>query len=110
MSSSDSHAIAVAKAEVARRGYSIPSTWEVNVGPIHTAPEPGPTKQIVWFCSGRTSGSCVYGVVIDPATGLVDEFIDKRHPPPAPKLPPRSAQAVEAALSAHHRLTVRPFD
>src|SRR3981081_1731331 len=103
MSSSDAHAIAVARAEVARRGHFIPSTWDIGVMPLYTAPEPGPTKQIVWFCTDRTFGSRVFGVVVDAVTGKVDEFIDMRHPAPPPEVPPDLLRRLKRSNQAMQR-------
>jgi hypothetical protein len=103
MSSSDAHAIAVARAEVARRGHFIPLTWDAGVMPLHTAPEPGPTKQIVWFCKDRTFGSRVFGVVVDPVTGKVEEFIDMRHHPTPPQIPPNLLRRLKRPNHAMER-------
>ena len=110
MSSSDARAIAVARAEVARRGHFIPSTWDVGVMPLHTAPERGPTKQIVWFCKDRTFGSRVFGVVVDPITGKVEKFIDVRYPPPPPQVPPDLLRRLKRSNHAMRANNRQPYD
>ena len=102
------HSIAVAKAEVARRGHSIPATWDVGVMPIGTAPEPGPTKDIVWFTRDHTFGSRVFGVIVDTVTGAVEEFIDMRHPSPPPEVPPSLLRRLKRSNRAMQRTAGRP--
>ena len=107
MSSGDTRAIGIARAEMARRGYYAAASWDASVSPLHTAPEPGPTKQIVEFCSGRRSDSCRYAVVIDPLTGHVEEFIDRRHPTPPPQVPPELLRRLKRSNQAMQRTAGR---
>jgi hypothetical protein len=73
-------AVKVAKAEVAKHGYTIPRQWQVVVVPRNVDVEFRESYPVllVRFQRGPSERSTVFKVVVNPASNKAEDFTDMR--------------------------------